>query len=69
MLRVRFLSVAVAAALMPAIAFAQAAPPPKEKVTISTQGSTKVITNAPGNAATKPGPNAGATAGPNAPDD
>jgi len=68
MLRVRFLPVAVAAALMPAIAFAQAAPPPKEKVTISTQGSTKVITNAPGNAATKAGPTAGTTAGPNAPE-
>jgi len=68
MLRVHFLSVAVAAALMPAIAFAQAAPPPKEKVTISTQGSTKVITNAPGNAAPKTGPNAGATAGTNAPE-
>jgi hypothetical protein len=46
MLRVRFLSAAVAAALVPAIAFGQATPKqdaPKEKVTISTQGSTKVI--------------------------
>lgn len=43
MLRVRFLSAAVAAALLPAIAFAQAAPNEKEKVTVKTEGTTKVI--------------------------
>jgi len=45
MLRVRFLSAAVAAALFPAIAFAQAAPKEKEKVTIKTEGTAKAITN------------------------
>ncbi|MGH8174329.1 MAG: EF-hand domain-containing protein [Rhodanobacteraceae bacterium] len=45
MLRVRFLSAAVAAALLPAIVFAQAAPPQnKEKVTIKTEGTAKAIT-------------------------
>ena len=45
MLRVRFLSAAVAAALLPTIVFAQAAPPQnKEKVTIKTEGTAKAVT-------------------------